>query len=174
MKAAEHYNGKGLQHGIDTSNTHRHIRSTKTKSDTSYQYKAAVEPIMSACSHPAARIKTINPFHDDICTRCGKAVETDFHVFWQCPCDEEIDHGYVSKSWYLCQQAVDNHEQHLLCGWEAYFSDLILSIPSNTKHQLSICIWNILILNMNRGLELIMEMRLGVSTPNLQTSNVVG
>jgi len=112
LRAAKHYNGKGIERGIDTTNTLRHIRNIKTKTIVNYQYKAALETIMSACSWPASRIKTLNPLYDDLCPRCGIAVETDFHAFWECRCNSDIDHEYVSKTQNLLEQARSNHEQY--------------------------------------------------------------
>ena len=111
-RAAKHYNGKGIENGIDTTNTLRHIRNIKTKTIVNYQYKAALETIMSACSWPASRIKTLNPLYDDICPRCGNAVETDFHAFWECRCNHDIDHEYVSNTQNLCEQARNHQEQY--------------------------------------------------------------
>ena len=112
VRAANHYNGKGMEDGIDAMNTLRHIRNIKTKSDVSYQYKAALETIMSGCSWPAARISTINPLHSDMCPRCGICVETDFHAFWGCAKNADIDHEYVSESQHLYQEACDKHVQY--------------------------------------------------------------
>ena len=111
MKAAEHYDGKGLQDGIDSTNTLGHVRNMKTKSVVNYQYKVVLESIMAACSWPAARIKTIIPPNRELCTRCGLYEQTDFHVFWQCKCNREIDHECVSEVQDLYDQALDNHEQ---------------------------------------------------------------
>lgn len=36
VRAAEHYNGKGIKHVVDTDNTLRYIRNIKTKSDVNY------------------------------------------------------------------------------------------------------------------------------------------
>ena len=63
VKAAEHYNGKGIEEGIDTTNTLRHMRNIKTHTEPDYRYKAVLETIMSGCSWPAARIKSIKYPH---------------------------------------------------------------------------------------------------------------
>ena len=62
-----------------------------------YKYKAAMESIMVACSWPAARIQTINPFPNELCTRCAQAEETYFHVLLECKCNAEIDREYAFK-----------------------------------------------------------------------------
>ena len=85
--AALHYNGLGMQSGVDFENTLRHPRAIKLDNTTSFQYRAAIETIMAAGSWPADRIMSIDPNHDNMCKRCGKKVETDFHVFWECECN---------------------------------------------------------------------------------------
>jgi hypothetical protein len=94
VRAAQHYNGKGLQEGLDTDNTFRYLRNIKGRCDLSYGYKGMLETIMSAAMWPATRISAINHLYPDICPRCHQEPETPLHTFWTCPCNEKIDEKY--------------------------------------------------------------------------------
>jgi len=115
-RASSHYNGKGIESGIDTEHTLRHVRNIKDRSDTSYQYKAALESIMAALSWPASRIHEINPDFSNLCPRCNSAVENDFHVYWDCPCNLEASHENISSTNNLIERARNEHGD-LPCLW---------------------------------------------------------
>ena len=105
-----------LTDGIDTNNTFRHLRNINTDTSSSWPYKAALEIVMSAGSWPAARIATISPFHSKTCLRCGSEDETDFYTFWGCVCNDRIQHGYVSDSQYLIEEATKEYIRYP-CMW---------------------------------------------------------
>ena len=82
VKAAVHHNGKGIENGVDVTNTLRHVRNIETTSDVNYKYKAAIETIISGTTWSANRINSISPDYNNLCTRCGLGVETNLHTFY--------------------------------------------------------------------------------------------
>ena len=115
-KADSHHNGKGIYYGIDSANTFRHVRSIKTHTDINYQYKAAIETVMSGCCWSASRINSINPEFDKLCPRCGLCEETDYHTFWECGCNDSFTHPFVTKTNHLKQKAREGTEEYP-CFW---------------------------------------------------------
>ena len=45
VAAAQHFNAKGIQDGIDVNNTLSHIRNQKPNHQSAYQYAAALETV---------------------------------------------------------------------------------------------------------------------------------
>jgi len=105
-RASEHYDGKGMQEGIDVGSTIRYVRSIKTHYELSYQYKAALETIIAGACWPAARINAINPDVSDLCPRCKTEPETSLHTFWTCRCNTDIDIQAVQATQELIPKAV--------------------------------------------------------------------
>jgi len=105
-RAGNHYNGKGIQDGIDIENTLRLLRKIKCKQDNcDNKIKACLETVMSARSWPAARINQAYPEVPNKCLRCGLAPEDDLHVYWQCPANKNIDDPCVKDTQVLVKSA---------------------------------------------------------------------
>ena len=104
-RAALHYNGKGMEGGIDTDITFRHLKSRKDFYDSDLQYKAALETILSGCTWPNERVHEAFPHVDNICTRCNGAVDSALHCFWTCPCNANFEHEAVTSTQKLVAQA---------------------------------------------------------------------
>ena len=98
QRASTHYNGKGMDKGIDIDSTLRYIRNIKSDktNDISYQYKACLETVIVAGCWPAARIALCSPSHPTVCARCGQSSEDCLHVFWTCPCNRDFTHEDVT------------------------------------------------------------------------------
>ena len=106
-RAAEHYNGKGIEHVIASGFTFKYLRNLKDKTNSDLQYKAALETILSASTWPSARVHEAYEHVSPFCTRCNKdIVDAALHCFWTCPCNSDIDHENVSDSQSLIKQAV--------------------------------------------------------------------
>ncbi len=103
IRAATHFDGKGIQDGIDYHNT-MIIRSL---SKDRYSYKCALETIIVAGSWPMARVHDINPQADPICTRCGAAPDTTLHCYWQCAANGQLEDEAVCSTQSLCPAAVE-------------------------------------------------------------------
>ncbi len=111
--AANHYNGLGIQHGIDfnmTMELHRNYKSHQ------FQLKCALEAVLSAGLWPAARVHEIHPEVSPICPRCSSAVETCKHTFWECPCNSDIDDYAVVSTQIMCAKALADADS-LPCFW---------------------------------------------------------
>ncbi len=111
--ASAHYNGFGIQDGIDYHNT---MNVTRGLSPTSYPYKCALETILAAATWPAERIHEIHPDVDPICPRCGQAVESALHCFWTCPCNAQSEDDEVASTQALIPAAIAKAED-LPCLW---------------------------------------------------------
>ena len=59
-RASQHYNGRGIEHGVDFENTFRYPRAIKDCTDTQYQFKSALSTVMAGGCWPASRINSIN------------------------------------------------------------------------------------------------------------------
>jgi hypothetical protein len=95
--AAKHYNGQGVQNGVDVENSLRTIRAIKGKSTAECKFKAALETVTSAGSWPASRINNIDSSFSPECPRCGHPKVDDLHTYWLCPCNSNIDEISVSS-----------------------------------------------------------------------------
>ena len=130
-RAAEHYNGKGMEHGIDSDFTFKYLRNLKDETDSDLQYKAALETIISASTWPSARVHEAYEHVAPSCTRCNKAIiDTALHCFWTCPCNADIDHENVSESQSLIEQAVREADEYP-CMW---LKDFTFQVHKNRSY----------------------------------------
>ena len=111
-RAAHHYNGAGLEGGIDYHNTMSVIRTVGKKD---YNFRCALESILAAATWPAARVHSINPSFPSSCPRCGDPSDTALHTFWQCPCNANIG-DTVQNTQSLVAAAVARSEE-TPCLW---------------------------------------------------------
>ena len=96
LRAEEHYQGKEIKEGIHVELTLRKLRALKQ--DSQYNFKCALESIISASTWPGERVQLVNPSFDPVCPRCGYHTESAFHCFWDCPANDTIDHEYVKET----------------------------------------------------------------------------
>ena len=85
IRAAEHYNCKGVKNRIDVENILIAIISYKDNLEISSLINAALETIMAGRSWPGMMIFNIDSTVDFRCRRCGAQHEDDAFVYWQCP-----------------------------------------------------------------------------------------
>jgi len=85
IRAATHYNGKGIMNGVDYDSMLRVVRALKDSKDTSYQFKCPLESIIAGTSWPAARIHEHRILYPILFPCCGIEPETDLHRYWSCP-----------------------------------------------------------------------------------------
>ena len=114
--AASHYNGKGIENGIDVDSTLRALRGLKDNKPHHYQLKCSIESVLAASTWPAARVNEIHNSFPSVCPRCDICEETALHAFWQCQANANIDEESVSSSQCLCERAtVDSLD--IPCLW---------------------------------------------------------
>ena len=112
--AAKHYDGKGLECGVEWFSTLSLIRASKT--DELYALKSAIETVMCGATWPNERVASCHPEVDPICCRCGKARDTSLHSFWLCPANATIEDAAVVESQYLIP-AAQNKSAEYPCLW---------------------------------------------------------
>ena len=113
-RAASHYEGKGMEGGVNVEATLAVLRSLKDSRH--YKFKCAIESIVAASCWPCARIHDIHPEVDPICQRCGQEPETSLHCYWTCPANCSIDDEAVVKTQALIPAAV-SQSQDTPCLW---------------------------------------------------------
>jgi len=114
--AALHYNGLGIQDGIDLDSTLSLTRSLDQSKPAQFQTKCAVETVLSAGAWPAERVHSIHPSFPSTCNRCGHSNETALHTYWECPANSNIEHDAVINTQYLCERAIQRSHE-LPCLW---------------------------------------------------------
>ena len=114
LRASKHFDGAGLEFGVDRDTTLTLNRTAKA--DSMYKFKATLEAIQSACMWPADRIAdSANPAASRLCPRCGLKDESSFHCFWECCKNLEIDDEAVTSTENLKYQAGADVEHQ--CMW---------------------------------------------------------
>ena len=70
---------------------------------------------MAAATWPNQRVHDAYPDVSSICSRCGLEPETDLHMLWQCPCNNDIDDDAVRDSNKYIDAAI-KHANELPCS----------------------------------------------------------
>ena len=104
VEASGHFDGGGLQHGVEWSSTLATLRSSKTEP----KVKATITTIMVACMWPAQHINSISSSHPTICPRCLCGSESSIHTFWQCPANNDSDSDIIRNTNHLSDLAVSD------------------------------------------------------------------
>ena len=126
QRAADHYNGLGLQNGIHYNATSALLRKFKHKD---HAYTSLLETIISGATWPASRINEIQLEFSPKCPRCGAETEDAFHCYWDCPANDNIQDTRVADTQYLCKAAKFN-VQNEPCLWlRGILPDNHISIP---------------------------------------------
>ena len=95
-RASQHYNGLGMQGGVDWFATLRHFKKYKEKDDEpveeveqikvtplSSQEFGALQSILSGATWPGTRVQSMDSEISSQCSRCGEEYEDDLHTFWK-------------------------------------------------------------------------------------------
>ena len=101
-----HYDGNGVNAGVDIDITLARVRNLSDRNNEQARHKAALETVIAGACWPADRIAAINDEYPSVCPRCFLAPETSLHTFWQCPCNRDIEHEYVTDSEGLADEAI--------------------------------------------------------------------
>ena len=112
--ASTHRNGRGIEVGVDFNTTFSLMATKKFKSN--YPKYAALETILAAATWPNERVNEAYPEIPSTCSRCGLEPETDLHVFWQCPCNNNIDDDAIRDSDKYIDAAI-LHAEDKPCLW---------------------------------------------------------
>ena len=105
-QASKHRNGGGIENGIDNNTTFSLMAKNKFK--INYQKYSALETIFAGATWPNIRVKEAYP--------SVSAPETDLHVYWQRPCNYDIDDEAIEQS----NKYIDNammHAEDRPCLW---------------------------------------------------------
>ena len=105
-QASKHRNGGGIENGIDNNTTFSLMAKNKFK--INYQKYSALETIFAGAAWPNIRVKEAYP--------SVSAPETDLHVYWQRPCNYDIDDEAIEQS----NKYIDNammHAEDRPCLW---------------------------------------------------------
>ncbi len=116
-RASRHFDGKGIQLGIEWASTLSLTYSMRrSKSQWVTCLLAALETIMAVASWPQSRIGNIFEDATSACVLCGAPIADSHHVLWDCPCINNIDDEAISGTNHLARRA--NQEVHEYpCYW---------------------------------------------------------
>ena len=112
-RASQHFDGAGLDGGVDWDSTLHIIRNAKK--ENMLKIKSVLESIMSACMWPLCRIHAINPNVAKLCPRCGAREEDSWHCYWGCHKNAEIDSPSMRDTQNLAHQALSDGANE--CMW---------------------------------------------------------
>ena len=113
--AALHFNGKGIQDGVNWEYSLRHLRQLR-KEPVFYSFACALESVLCGACWPADRIHSIHSSYSSVCPRCHSAPETSLHTFWECPNNDLIDDEAITTTQSLKPAAIANADL-LPCFW---------------------------------------------------------
>ena len=94
--ASTHRNSLGTENGVDFNCTLALGRSMFFKKELSL--KAALDTIISDGCWTASRINECKPDFSPVCPRCRIEPETDFHTWWGCICNNDIQDDEVTST----------------------------------------------------------------------------
>ena len=107
-RAANHYNGQGLENGADMYGLRLHVK--KLRKQGKHDIAGALVSVATTAAWTRQRIADLPKSEDAVCDpdavtckRCGKAPETDFHRIWDC--DANCNLRACKKSVYLIKKA---------------------------------------------------------------------
>ncbi len=116
-RAARHYDGKGLEKGVEWCYTLRRVYSWKKSKDSWVaSLFAALETLMAGAAWPQARVGNIfadEPIH---CLLYGAPLADSLHVLWRCPFVNCIDDHNILKSNKLIPKA-NSEAADMPCYW---------------------------------------------------------
>ena len=144
-RAAQHYNGKGLEGGADAYGLRLHV--SKLRKQGRHDYAGALVNVATAAAWTRQRIADLpsqalklsdaDAFEAAItCKRCGLAPETDFHRIWKCKANCELKE--CKKSVDLVRRAESGVDK-LPCLWlrgivpASWTTDIIPTPPTTTE-----------------------------------------
>ena len=114
-RAGQHFNGKGIEAGVDMNTTLSLVRKYAKEPDM-YSFRCAIETVIAGACWPASRVAEIHPHFELTCPRCGALVEDSLHTFYLCPSNNNIEDPAVSQTQTLIQAAVAEAESYP-CLW---------------------------------------------------------
>ena len=113
-KASTHRNAKGIEEGVDYSSTFALSRAKYFRNNVSRM--AALDTILAAATWPLERVNECYPEVSSVCPRCLNEPETDFHTYWSCPCNGDIEDKEVVDTQCLIPEARNNYN-NMPCLW---------------------------------------------------------
>ncbi len=116
-RAAQHYDGKGIQDGIEWSYTLTVMYSwRKSKDSWVASLLAALETLMAGAAWPQARVGDIFQDQPTICSLCGEYRADSLHEYWNCAHVNSIQDQNISRSNKLIPKA-NREAVEMPCYW---------------------------------------------------------
>ena len=103
QKAALHHNGKGLEEGADLTLLRKHIAWLRKKGNK--QAAGLLVTIAAAGLWCQNRKYEASLTLTRACPWCGKEVQDDYHLVWDCPVVNEDEHSDIVRTNYLRRHA---------------------------------------------------------------------
>ena len=127
-KASLHYQGEGVQEGVDFTVLHRVLK--KKSQDGEPEAAGMLRNMASAAFWTEKRLADAGYASgtSGLCPRCGACDETPLHRFWSCPCNSEVPDRIVSQT--DCYRECAEGEEHLACLWTRG----LMPLPISTGH----------------------------------------
>eukprot|EP00959_Pyramimonas_sp_CCMP1952_P180202 3768329-Pyramimonas_sp.AAC.1 len=111
--AAEHHNGRGLEEGADTTALLSHMRALERKG--AYKLRGGLANLSTAGFWSLCRLEQAGvKIESNLCRRCQRCPETDFHTVWECLGNSLIEECQGSN--HLADQAKAGYVAHP-CYW---------------------------------------------------------
>ena len=104
QRASKHYNGKGIEHGIDWATTLKYVNKLRKRGEI--DRANAMETIISGACWPQARVAEIHPEVSPDCPHCLAEPEDALHFFWTCPRHDACEAEEVVETQKLVIKAV--------------------------------------------------------------------
>lgn len=97
VRAEDHFNGKGIESGVDMNATQSLVRKCSKNLDM-YSFKFDLETVIAGACWPASRVAAIRPHMPCTCPRCGAIVEDSLHTVYLCPANNNIEDTAVRET----------------------------------------------------------------------------
>ncbi len=116
-RAAQHFDGKGMEQGVEWHYTLSLVHSwRRSKDNWISQLLAALETILAGAAWPQARVGDIFQDQPVSCVLCGETRCDSYHNLWGCLHINSIDDSNIQKSNHLIPKA-NNEATSLPCYW---------------------------------------------------------
>ena len=103
QRASKHYNGKGIEHGIDWATTLKWLNNLRRKGEI--DRANALETILCGACWPLARVAEIHPEVSPLCAFCLLEPGDALHFFWTCPRHSQCEAEEVASTQDLVAKA---------------------------------------------------------------------
>ena len=131
QRASKHYNGKGIQNGIDWATTLGYLNKFRKRGEI--DRANAMETIISGACWPQARVAEIHPEVSPMCQYCFSEPEDALHFFWTCPRHSACEAEEVAESQDLIELAIEDGQDNPSKWYRGIMSSSDISIGSDME-----------------------------------------